>query len=76
MSQSVLHSVNVGEPMHYHQQPTLFGDRTQMEQYIKSLIEKAGKSDKPDDAMKFSQAALNAANAMCSLVTSKNLEVK
>ena len=34
---------------------------------VKELIGKAAKSDKADDAMKFSQAALNAANALCSL---------
>lgn len=38
-----------------------------MEAKVKSLIEKAEKADKPEDAMKFSQAALNAANALCSL---------
>ena len=31
------------------------------------MIAKAAKADKSEDAMKFSQAALNAANAMCSL---------
>lgn len=34
---------------------------------VESMIQKAASSDKPDDAMKFAQAALNAANAMCSL---------
>jgi hypothetical protein len=38
-----------------------------MEAQVKSLIEKAEKADKPEDAMKLSQAALNAANAMCAL---------
>lgn len=35
--------------------------------HVEKLIAKAGESAKADDAMKFSQAALNAANAMCSL---------
>ena len=43
-----------------------------MTKEIKSLIEKAEKADKSDDALKFSQAACNAANAMaCVRNTSK-----
>jgi len=38
-----------------------------MEEHVKSLIEKAAKADKPEDAMKLSQAALNAANAVIGL---------
>ncbi len=34
---------------------------------IALMIEKASKADKADDAMKFSQAALNAANAVLGL---------
>jgi len=34
---------------------------------VTKLIEKAANAEKPDDAMKFAQAALNAANALCSL---------
>jgi hypothetical protein len=34
---------------------------------VTKLIEKAASAEKADDAMKFSQAALNAANALCSL---------
>jgi hypothetical protein len=34
---------------------------------IESLIDKAAGADTADDAMKFAQAALNAANALCSL---------
>lgn len=37
------------------------------------MIEKAAKADKSDDALKFSQAACNAANAMCALASSKNI---
>jgi hypothetical protein len=40
---------------------------TELKTQVEALIKKAGESTKPDDAMKFSQAALNAANAMCSL---------
>lgn len=35
---------------------------------VDKLIEKAAKSLDSNDAMKFSQAALNAANAICSMV--------
>lgn len=34
---------------------------------VESLIKKAADTDKADDALKFSQAAANAANAMCAL---------
>ena len=40
-----------------------------MEQQVKALIDKAATADKADDALKFSQAACNAANAMCALGT-------
>jgi len=43
-----------------------------MEEHVKSLIEKAAKTDKPDDAMKLSQAALNAANAWIGISNLKN----
>jgi hypothetical protein len=38
---------------------------------IEELIDKAAKSTTADDAMKFSQAALNAANALCALGVAK-----
>lgn len=38
-----------------------------MEKHIEAMIEKAAKAEESNDAMKFSQAALNAANALCSL---------
>lgn len=47
-----------------------------MEAHVKMMIEKAAKADNPDAAMKYSQAALNAANALCSLATGENLKVK
>ena len=34
---------------------------------VKELITKAVKAEKSDDALKFSQAACNAANALCAL---------
>lgn len=34
---------------------------------VESLIKKAAEAEKSDDALKFSQAAANAANAMCAL---------
>ncbi len=40
---------------------------TDAKMQVEAMIKKAAESDKADDAMKFSQAALNAANAMCSL---------
>jgi hypothetical protein len=38
-----------------------------LKKQVEGLIEKAGASEKSDDALKFSQAATNAANAMCAL---------
>ena len=38
---------------------------------VESLIAKAEKAEKSEDALRFSQAALNAANAMCSLAVVK-----
>lgn len=46
------------------------------DQEVKEMISKAAKTDKADDALKFSQAACNAANAMCALETAKNPKVK
>jgi hypothetical protein len=45
-----------------------------LKKQVESMIKKAGESDKSDDALKFSQAACNAANAMCSLVTAENMK--
>jgi hypothetical protein len=41
---------------------------------VEQLIDKAAKADKSEDALRFSQAACNAANAMCSVkvATAKN----
>ena len=38
-----------------------------LQKQVETLIEKASKAEKSDDALKFSQAATNAANAMCAL---------
>jgi hypothetical protein len=38
-----------------------------MDKTIEDLLKKAGTSNNPDDALKFSQAASNAANAMAIL---------
>ena len=42
-----------------------------MEQHIEDLITKAAKATDSNDALKFSQAAANAANAMCALTSYK-----
>jgi hypothetical protein len=42
---------------------------------VEALIQKAAKSEKADDALKFSQAACNAANALCSLNHAKDIKV-
>lgn len=34
---------------------------------VESLIERAAKAEKSEDAMRFSQAACNSANALCAL---------
>ena len=38
-----------------------------MEKHVEAMITKARKAEKSDDALKFSQAACNAANALCAL---------
>lgn len=43
-----------------------------MHKAVKDLITKAGAAKQPSDAMHYSQAALNAANAMCSLKAAKD----
>lgn len=40
---------------------------------VKTLNDKAAKADKADDAMKFSQAACNVANAMCAVKSSETI---
>lgn len=43
---------------------------------VKEMISKAAKADKSEDALRFSQAACNAANAMCSLASEKTIKVQ
>lgn len=38
---------------------------------VEQLIQKAAQAEKSDDAMRFSQAACNAANALCALRASE-----
>lgn len=40
---------------------------------VAELIDKAAKADKSEDALRFSQAACNAANAMCAVKTSETI---
>ncbi len=40
---------------------------TEAKKHVEDMIKKAGEATKADDAMKFSQAALNAANAIIGL---------
>ncbi len=42
-----------------------------MEKNVEALIAKAAGAEKSEDAMRFSQAACNAANAMCALRNAK-----
>lgn len=42
-----------------------------MRKQVESLIEKAAQAQTADEAMKFAQAAVNAANALCALKTSE-----
>ena len=44
------------------------------DQEVKEMITKAAKADKSEDALRFSQAACNAANAMCSLASEKTIK--
>lgn len=44
-----------------------------MEAHVEAMIKKAAEADKADDALKFSQAACNAANAMCALASAKTI---
>lgn len=42
-------------------------------EFVEAMVEKAGTAEKSDDALKFSQAACNAANAMAQL---RNVELR
>jgi hypothetical protein len=43
---------------------------------VKSLVNKAEQAEKADDALKFSQAACNAANAACAANSSQTIRPK
>jgi hypothetical protein len=40
---------------------------------VEKLIDKASEAEKSEDALRFSQAACNAANAMCAARTAANI---
>ncbi len=44
------------------------------EEVVTALIEKAGKAEKSDDALRFSQAACNAGNALRVIIDAKLAE--
>jgi hypothetical protein len=44
------------------------------DQAVKEMIDKAAKAEKSEDALRFSQAACNAANAMCALASEKTIK--
>jgi hypothetical protein len=41
---------------------------------VETLIDKAAAAEKSEDALRFSQAACNAANAICAAKTSKTIK--
>ncbi|MQX90273.1 hypothetical protein [Sinorhizobium meliloti] len=46
---------------------------TDKTKHVETLIEKAANAEKSEDAVRFSQAACNAANAMCAVKTSETI---
>lgn len=47
-------------------------DTTKQAENVSKLIEKAADAEKSEDAMRFSQAATNAANALCATLSALN----
>ena len=45
-----------------------------MEKQVETLIKKAADTAEADQAMKFAQAACNAANAICALASAKTIK--
>ena len=43
---------------------------------VKEMITKAAKAEKSEDALRFSQAACNAANAMCAVASEKKIRTE
>lgn len=41
---------------------------------VESLSKKAAEADKSEDAMRYSQAACNVANAMCAVKSAENMK--
>jgi hypothetical protein len=41
---------------------------------VETLIDKAAQAEKSEDAIRFSQAACNSANAMCAAASSKTIK--
>jgi hypothetical protein len=41
---------------------------------VETLIDKAAKAEKSEDAIRFSQAACNAANAMCAVASAATIK--
>ena len=46
---------------------------SEMQTHVETMVKKAAEAEKSEDAMRFSQAACNAANAMCALKSEKNI---
>ena len=49
--------------------------RVDVSEQVRSLVNKAEQAEKSDDALKFSQAACNAANAACAANSAANIAV-
>lgn len=45
-----------------------------MEKHVEALVKKASEVASADEAMKFAQAACNAANAMCAVASFKTIK--
>jgi len=50
-------------------------NKVEVSDQVKALVDKAVKAEKSDDALKFSQAACNAANASCAANNAANIAV-
>ena len=47
---------------------------TDKKKEVEQLIDKAANAEKSEDALRFSQAACNAANALCALNTAQTIK--
>ena len=50
--------------------------KEQAQKHVATLAEKASKADKSEDALRFSQAATNLANALCGLNAACNKQLR